>query len=234
MRKSTSRLGRLPPEVREEINRKLECGWGYRLIRKWLFEEVAECDLPALGLMKGESFSVAWLRAAKSPEHAYHHCELALGNWFRNQYPQWLKQQVEGDGAIRLVEKVEELSSEANKKELEGSIQGGNAMIRAMLVDAINTVRGGSNGPAGVREAAGGGSPKDIAQLANAWARLNQSNTEVEKLRLKTESMVERAFKHLGKGFGNDPEAMELIRKLKAIDKRLEEEKKAMGKKESG
>src|SRR5712671_1333230 len=63
MRKSTSRITRLPPEMREEINRKMDQGWAYRLIRKWLFEQVAECDVPALELVKGDSYSLAWLRA---------------------------------------------------------------------------------------------------------------------------------------------------------------------------
>src|ERR1035437_693106 len=190
MRKSTSRITRLPPEVREEINRKMDQGWAYRLIRKWLFEQVAECDVPALELLKGDSYSLAWLRAAKSTEHAWHHCELALGNWFRVHHPLWLKLQVQGSESMRLVKRANLLTKEAARYAEGGgqdggihpsdgasrptttprpttaggastTIEGGNVMMRSVLIDAVSTIRSGSN------------DPKDIAQLANAWARLN-------------------------------------------------------------
>ena len=198
MRKSTSRITKLPPEMREEINRKMDSGWAYRLIRKWLFEQVAECDVPALELVKGDSYSLAWLRAAKSTEHAWHHCESALGNWFRGQHQVWLKLQVQGSESMRLVKRAGLLTREAVASTQDAgatgatgdastTIEGGNVMMRSVLIDAISTIRSGSN------------DPKDIAQLANAWARLNQTNTEAEKLQLKTESTTEIAFKALGK-----------------------------------
>ena len=67
MRRSTSRIGKLPVEVFEAVNEKLSQGWEYPQLRRWLFEEVAEEDVPALGLLKGEKFSQVWLRSAKSP-----------------------------------------------------------------------------------------------------------------------------------------------------------------------
>ena len=111
---------RLPGEVREEINRKMDAGWEYRAIRKWLFEEVAECDVPALGLVKGDSFSLAWLRSARSTEHAWHHCELALGNWYRVHHPQWVTQQVRGSESMRVVRRAAALTQGV------GGLTGGN------------------------------------------------------------------------------------------------------------
>jgi hypothetical protein len=248
MRKSTSRITRLPPEVREEINRKMDSGWAYRLIRKWLFEQVAECDVPALELVKGDSYSLAWLRAAKSPEHAWHHCELALGNWYRVHHPLWLKLQVQGSESMRLVKRAGMLTKEAAgyaSADAQGyppsrgryggrfggqdggqpsaaesaqiAIEGGNVMMRSVLIDAISTIRSGST------------DPKDIAQLANAWARLNQGHVEAEKLQLKRQDSVELAFDELGKDVRNDPEAKELFYRFYAAVKRLEEKAEGRG-----
>jgi hypothetical protein len=218
---------KLPPEVREEINRKLDSAWEYRSIRKWLFEQVAECDVPALELVKGDSYSLAWLRAAKSTEHAWHHCELALGNWFRTHHEVWLKLQVQGSESMRLVKRAGLLTREAVACTQESggiptqqasrpttaggastTIEGGNVMMRSVLIDAISTIQGGSK------------DPKDIAQLANAWARLNQTNTEAEKLQLKTESAEEIAFEALGKEIRGMPETRELFKKLHEVFKR--------------
>ncbi len=229
MRKSTSRITRLPAEVREEINRKLDQGWAYRSIRKWLFEQVAECDVPALELVKGDSLSLAWVRAAKSPEHAWHHCELALGNWFRVHHPQWLREQVQRDDSMRVVRRADLLTKEAAQvggiRPPDGAsrptttlgaqaIEGGNVMMRSVLVDAISTIRGGSN------------HPRDIAQLANAWARLNQTNVEVEKLQLRTQDAHNVALDEIGKDIRDIPEARELFSKLLAVLKREEEVRK--------
>ena len=229
MRKSTGRIMKLPVEVREEINRKLDTGWEYREIRKWLFEQVAECDLPALELVKGDSFSLAWVRAAKSTEHAWHHCELALGNWYRGQHQEWLREQVLRGESMRVVKRAGLLTKEAvatvqdNDTPREGtrpttagetdtiSIEGGNVMMRSVLIDAISTIQGGSK------------DPKDIAQLANAWARLNQGHLEAEKFQLKTESTTDIAFKALGKEIRGMPETRELFKKLTEVFNREKE-----------
>lgn len=243
MRKSTSRVVRLPGEVREEINRKMDAGWEYRAIRKWLFEQVAECDVPALGLVKGDSFSLAWLRSAKSTEHAWHHCELALGNWFRGQHQVWLREQARGGEAMRVVRRAKVLTREIHEvhegdtKDAKGSggnaatehdgdtdtahravatpdevsIEGGDILMRSVLIDAISSVEESKK------------DPKEIAQLANAWARLNQGRMEEEKLKLKTETKLQMAFKELSTELRNDPEALELFNKLHAVVKRLEE-----------
>ena len=69
-------------------------------------------DVPALGLVKGDSFSLAWLRSARSMEHAWHHCELALGNWYRGQHQVWLREQVRGGEAMRVVRRARVLTRE--------------------------------------------------------------------------------------------------------------------------
>ncbi len=259
MRKSTSRIVRLPGEVREEINRKMDAGWEYRAIRKWLFEEVAECDVPALGLVKGDSFSLAWLRSAKSTEHAWHHCELALGNWFRMHHPQWVTQQVRGSESMRMVKRAKMLTQVAGNRvassrglearqvassrvagsqgdgveeESEGiSVEGGNVLMRSVLIDAISQVTnfGGSavapgamaDSPTSARAAGA----REIAQLANAWARLNAGKMEEEKLKLKTEDLRQAAFDEIGRDVRGNAEAMELFEKLREVMTREKEGK---------
>ncbi len=94
MRRSTSRIGKLPGEVLEQVNEKLYASWEYREIRKWLFEEVAVVDVPALGLVKGEKFAEVWVRSGKSTANAGHFAELALGNWFRTWHGVWVREQL--------------------------------------------------------------------------------------------------------------------------------------------
>jgi len=83
--------------------------------------------------------------------------------------------------------------------------------MRSVLIDAISSVEESKK------------DPKEIAQLANAWARLNQGRMEEEKLKLKTETKLQMAFKELSTELRNDPEALELFNKLHAVVKRLEE-----------
>ncbi len=95
----------------------------------------------------------------------------------------------------------------------EISVSGGDVIMRSVLIDAISSA---DEGPKDRRE---------VAALANAWARLNQGRMEEEKLKLKTESKLEMAFKELSKDVRSDPEAKELFQKLYDVVKRLEEEK---------
>src|SRR5580704_6238056 len=110
MRRSTSRIGKLPSALLEEVNEKLYEGWEYRRVRKWLFEEVAVEDVPALGLVKGEKFGLVWLRAGKSTEHAWHHCELALGSWFRTWHGVWVRQKLLRSEPLRTIKRAKELT----------------------------------------------------------------------------------------------------------------------------
>jgi hypothetical protein len=70
------------------------------------------------------------------------------------------------------------------------------------LIDAISSVE------------EGGKDRREIAQLANAWARLNAGKMEEEKLKLKTEDSRKAAFDEIGRDVRGNPEAMELFKKL--------------------
>jgi hypothetical protein len=242
MRRSTSRIGKLPGEVLEEVNEKLYAGWEYPQVRRWLFEEVAGVDVPALGLVKGEKFAEVWLRAAKTAGNAGHFCELALGTWYRSRHPVWVREKLRRGESMRMVRRAGVLTRSVyaesfdatgspNRKDVDGtqeaaaendgagiSVSGGDVIMRSVLIDAISSVE------------EGGKDRREIAQLANAWARLNAGKMEEEKLKLKTQSKLEMAFNELGKDLRNDPEAKELFDKLYAVAKRLDEQKLAISK----
>ena len=93
-----------------------------------------------------------------------------------------------------------------------------------MLIDAISSI---GDSPASLRDAAGSGrcDRREVAALANAWARLNQTTVESEKLKLKTESAEEIAFEALGKEIRGLPETRELFKKLHEVFKREKAEK---------
>jgi hypothetical protein len=211
----------LPPGVLEAANEKLYKGWEYPQVREWLFEQVAEEDVPALGLAKGEKFGLVWLRAAKSPANAGHFCQLALGTWYRARHPQWVREKILRGESMRVVKRAGVLTKEVvaggprsqNRGEsaadadsdAQVSVEGGDILMRSVLIDAISSVE------------EGGKDRREIAQLANAWARLNQGKMESEKLRLKTEDSRKAAFDELGKDVRGNPEAMELFKKLRAV-----------------
>src|SRR5580698_10512186 len=117
------------------------------------------------------------------------------------------------------------------------SVSGGDVIMRSVLIDAISQVStcgGSAVAPGAMADEMADSRPpasaREIAQLANAWARLNAGTVEEEKLKLRTESKLEMAFKELSKDVRSDPEARELFQKLYAVVKRLEEEKaKKMG-----
>jgi hypothetical protein len=227
MRRSTSRVGKLPAEVLEQVNEKLYEGWGYPLVRKWLFEEVAEVDVPALGLVKGEKFGLVWLRSAKSAGNAGHFCELAVGNWFRGWHSQWVREKLRRGDSMKTIKRAAALTEAAaeesgieprsqNRGETASdTVSGGDIIMRSVLIDAISTI----GGPASLRDAAGGGrcDRREIAQLANAWARLNQGDVEAEKLKLKTQSAFELACEGLGKEIKDNPEALALFYKMRDV-----------------
>ncbi len=259
MRRSTSRIGKLPPGVLEAVNERLYKGWEYPQVREWLFEQVAEEDVPALGLLKGEKFSQVWLRSATSPANAAHFCQLALGTWYRSRHPQWVREKVLRGEAMKVVKRAGVLTREVgvltggNREnrggearggagsdadltggnrgngggtEDEVSIEGGDILMRSILIDAISQVTNASAAAPGAmpdsstaRGGLGGGGydRREVAQLANAWARLKAGKMEEEKLRLKTEDSRKAAFDQLGKEIKDNPEALELFYKLRDV-----------------
>ena len=92
--------------------------------------------------------------------------------------------------------------------EEEISVEGGNVLMRSVLIDAVSTIKGGSS------------DPKDIAQLANAWARLNQGKMEAEKLKLKTEEALQVGLNAVKDQIKAIPEALELFQKLREVMER--------------
>jgi hypothetical protein len=214
MRKTTSRIARLPETVRTEINQKLEEGWPYKMIREWLFGQTAGQDLPALELKAGDPYSAVWARTTKSAEHAGEACEQALSNWYSTRFADWVKEKQAGrDESVRVVERVERLSQEAGGKAVAGSSGGGNLMIRSLVLDAMEAVHQKDK------------NPKEIARLAQAWARMSDAGVEIEKLNLKTKDAIDLAFKALSEDIRQWPEAMAAWQNFYDTVKRLEKEK---------
>ena len=211
MRKTTSRIARLPETVRTEINQKMDEAWPYRMIREWLFDQTAGQDIPALELKAGDSYSLVWSRTAKSAEHAADACEQALSNWYCTRYPDWVKEKRAGrDESVGLVERVEALGRAAGEKAVPGSTGGANLVVRSLLFEAMS------------KEREGGNDPKEIARLAQAWARMSDAGVEIEKLNLRTKEAVDVGLEALYEETKQWPEAMEAWQKFYDVVKRLE------------
>jgi hypothetical protein len=88
--------------------------------------------------------------------------------------------------------------------------------VRSILIDAISSVE------------EGGKDKREVAQLANAWARLKAGDVEAEKLKLKTQSAEEIAFEALGKEIRDLPETRAMFKKLCEVFER-EKAAKAAG-----
>lgn len=203
-----SKLARLPFEIQTEINLKLRDGWKLVTVVEWLFRQRVDREVPDLNLKPGDPCSLVWTRATKDESMARACCDRALSRWLGGPYLDWLKEQAEGDIRVRLVEHVEKLSVAAGKKGEPGSSAGGNLIVRSLLMEAIHAVCTGKNDPA------------DIALLANAWARMNQVGTEVEKLKLRSEDAIDIGLKALQEEMKANPRALEQFNKLREIVKR--------------
>ncbi len=87
--KSKSKIGKLPAELRELINRKLHNnGETYQQIAEWLFTVTDE---------KGVAYEFTWINDGDitlpqqvKKERALHACEVALNEWFKSpHYAAW-------------------------------------------------------------------------------------------------------------------------------------------------
>jgi len=217
MRKTTSRIARLPETIRTEINQKLDEGWSYKMIREWLFAQTAGQDLPALELKAGESYGAVWARTTKSAEHAADACEQALSNWYCKYFPEWVKEkkQSEKDRAVRLVERVKEIGQAAGEKETEETSAGANVVIRSMLFDAI------------AKAGKGESDSTELARLAQAWARVSDAGVEVERMNLRKQEALDVAKAELIKEIRQWPEARIAFDNFYNTVKRLEKGKGA-------
>jgi hypothetical protein len=200
-------IGRLPYTVRTEINRKIRDGWTYGTIAQWLFAQKAEQAIPDLGLEEGDLYLQVWLRRSKSAVRAQVRLEYCLGRWFKTHYLEWLRHEVSQDKSIRVLKEMDELSRAANESGEPESKEGGNRLIRSLLLDTIKLLHEENADPA------------ELAQLANAWARLNQTSTENEKLKLLTEKSIDAGLEALKAEITKDPETVALFKKLHDIVK---------------
>jgi hypothetical protein len=201
----------LPETVRAEINQKMEEGWPYKMIREWLFGQTAERAIPALELKAGDSYSLIWARTTKSAEHAADACEQALSNWYCKRFPDWVKEKEAGkDESVRLEERVDEIGHATGGKETKEASGGSNLVIRSMLFDSIaNAHRGGND-------------PKEIARLAQAWARVSDAGLEVEKMNLRKQEAIDVGLQALWEDVKQWPEAVEAWQKFYDLVKQLE------------
>lgn len=195
----------LPPDVRAEINRKLYDGCRFRTVRDWLFAQKADRDIPDLNLKAGDSYSTVWLRASKSEGSARENCLRLVAHWHRTYYLDWLKERAERDESLRLIERVEQLTSDASTKNRSATHTGGNLMIRSLLLEAIQNVRKGGHNPA------------ELARLANAWARMSQVD----------EHTIDIGFEALLEQIKANPQALEAFNNLRAVVKGTEKQPKS-------
>jgi hypothetical protein len=200
MRKTRCKIGLLPLEIRNQINRHIRNGWQYNTIAEWLFTQQARVDVPDLGIRAGDPYTQGWAGNSKDRAVMRHRCENSLGRWYRSQYPKWLGEQVHNEESLPLLEHVEHLSSAASEKTQPDSSIGGNCLIRSLLFETIQSKRKEGNDPA------------EIARLANAWARLNDSN-------VRTQGSIDRGLQTLRDEIKTNPEALELFRKLRDVVK---------------
>jgi hypothetical protein len=85
-----NKIGRLPPEVITEIDRKLREGCKLLTIAQWLIAGKADRDLPALDLKTGDSYSLLWTRDQTSKRPVVFVCQQALSRWTHGHYRNWL------------------------------------------------------------------------------------------------------------------------------------------------
>ena len=221
MRKNKSAISMLPGHIREEINRQMYDGWRLHTIRKWLFAQKADRDIPDLDLKAGDFYELYWARSGKNRERVEINCFVTLYKWQHKGYPEWLveykaeykQEKKQQEASLRLIERVERLGSAANEKGQPGSIDGANVFVRALLMEAMQLLQEGKN------------DPDKIARLAHAWARMNHATTESEKFKLANQKAIDLGWDELKKEVIAHPEAVELLRKMHAIVKG--EEKKA-------
>jgi hypothetical protein len=207
LRKSRSKIAMLPETIRMEINRRIRNGSSYLEIVHWLFEQKAECEISNLKLKKGDSYSLAWARDSKMPDRVEKNATHSLSTWFLIHYHTWLREEVKHDKSILTLKEMQELSSVASEEARPGAVLGGNMLIQSMLLETIKLLH---------EENA---DPREISRLASAWARLNQTATENEKLKLRTEDSVDAGLEALKAEITKDPETVELFKKLHDIVK---------------
>ena len=158
--KPRGKIAALPAALRHEINLKVQDGWQFGTIVRWLFTQTADRDIPDLDLKTGDSYSLVWTRLAKTQPIAEDNCRSSLSRWTRAYHQTWLWDEVEKSKSIRLIERMEQLATIANEKRHDYSQRGGALLIRSLLLSAIENARNN------------GSDPDQIIRLAQAWSNL--------------------------------------------------------------
>jgi len=153
-------LSRLPAHVREEINMKLYDGWLFSTVGDWLYNQVADRDIPDLDLKKGDPYSIISTRTSKDEKTARATFRYHISRWYRSHHQDWLRKAIETSQAMRLVDRVEHLVENVNERDIHASRKAGDYLIRALLLEAIEKAHTDTKDPA------------KIIDLANAWSKL--------------------------------------------------------------
>jgi len=161
LRTRRSRLSCLPAHVREQLNQKLYDGWQYSTIADWLFKQIADRDIPDLDLKTGDPYSLVWTRVARDEKTALETLRYRISIWYRTHYREWLKLAVENGQTMRVLDRVDQLADTATEVDQRKFRNGGNVLIRALLLDAIEKLRTGTN------------DPEQLIRLAETWSRIN-------------------------------------------------------------
>jgi hypothetical protein len=160
MRTRRSRLSCLPAHVREQLNQKLYDGWQFNTVADWLFKQIADRDIPDLDLKTGDPYSLVWTRVARDEKTALETLRYRISIWYRTHYREWLKVAVENSLTMRVLDRVDKLASVVTEKAQPNSRRGGALLIRAILFDAIEKLRAGTN------------DPEQLIRLAETWSRI--------------------------------------------------------------
>jgi len=164
----------MPQAIRDQINRQLDDGAQYEQIRAWLFAQTADRDIPALDLKTGDPYSLCWTRTTTDEAVIIRNFGVALSGWYHTHYPRWCEQQADRDESLRMLEEVEQLTTDASTQNRAATHLGGNLLIRSMLLQSIYQTRKKTN------------DPDHIARLANAWARVSQIDEHNVDIGLET------------------------------------------------
>jgi len=117
-----------------------------------------------------------------------------------------LREELKQTKSIRVLKEMQELSSVASETAQPDAAIGGNMLIQSMLLETLLVDEENTN-------------PVELAQLANAWARLNQTATENEKLKLRSEDSLDVGLKAISDEIQDNPEALALFNKLRDVVK---------------
>src|SRR5579862_1602473 len=153
-------LSRLPAHVREEINLKLYDGWLFSTVGDWLYNEIADRDIPDLDLKKGDPYSLICTRKSKDERTARDTFRHHISRWYRTHHQNWLREAVKTSQAMRLIDRVEQLAVNVNEKDDDAAQRAGDHLIRALLLQALEHAHKDTKDPA------------KIIDLATAWSRL--------------------------------------------------------------